>query len=78
MKRTGRKVKGDVALHHNLGFIQPIQRMQCPDREFRVGGIDQQRKLISEVVIARIFMPRSARDRKALARRRHGCAFQPR
>src|SRR6266446_841595 len=45
MKRTGRKVKGDVALHYNLGFIQPIQRMQGPNRQFRVGGIDQQRKL---------------------------------
>src|SRR5215831_13882119 len=45
MERTDRKVKGDVALHYNLGFIQPVQRMQGPDRQFRVGGIDEERKL---------------------------------
>src|SRR5258708_9667579 len=45
MERTDGKVKGDVALHYNLGFIQPVQRMQGPDRQFRVGGVDQQRKL---------------------------------
>src|SRR5258708_5370795 len=45
MKRTDRKVKGDVGLNYNLGFTEAVQRMQGGNRQFRVGGIDQQRKL---------------------------------
>src|ERR1700719_4204765 len=45
MRCMRRKAKGHGATHHNLGFIESVQRVQGSDRQFRVSGIDQQGKL---------------------------------